>query len=68
MSRFIRSPFPREGEKRSPEVLACLDELVTVLRKYGFTLGHEDEHGCFIIARRSDKEDDWWLLEADEEV
>ena len=53
-----------------PEAAACLAEMIEVLRRHGFTLGHEDGHGVFIITRRKLLEakeiehDEGWLLGA----
>lgn len=39
-------------EKPSPKIDAFVDEVIEVCKKHGFTIGHEDSQGAFVIHRR----------------
>jgi hypothetical protein len=43
----------------SPEVQAFLDELITVCRKHGLSISHEDGHCNFIVERHSQWLEQW---------
>lgn len=52
---------------RRPDVDAFLAELVEVCRKHGFSLGHEDNHGAFLV-EKFDVGNLEWLLDALDET
>lgn len=57
------------GHARPEAALECLAEIVSVLRKHGYTLGHEDSQGAFELEPRvpEDATSSWgdpWLLAA----
>lgn len=60
------------AEREAPNVDQFLAEIGDVCRKYGYSIGHEDGHGAFII-NTFDESDLEWLghalvqLESDEE-
>lgn len=49
--------------KSSDAVDAFLEEIISIYKKHGFSLGHEDSHGAFIVEEYS-KENIQWLLNA----
>ncbi len=38
-----------------------LQEIKSVCKKHGFSIGHEDTHGGFLIERYEDKNIDWLM-------
>ena len=57
----------RWGDERSPEALAFLEDLRRVCERHQRTLGHEDEHGAFIV-EPFDPHNLRWLADAQEVV
>ncbi len=45
------------------QVAAFLAEIVALCKKYGFSLGHEDTQGAFIV-EKYDADNIQWLMEA----
>lgn len=54
----------RNDPVQQARLKAYLDELVEVGRKHGLSLGHEDEHGSFLVYEQGKGFEDW-LEEAD---
>lgn len=44
---------------------AFLIEVVDVCRRHGFSIGHEDGHGSFLVERFDDSYSDWLMDAAD---
>lgn len=47
------------GYVENPEVDAFLDEIIAVCRKHGFSIGHEDGQGAFLIDEVDEQNFDW---------
>ncbi len=47
------------GMVSTPKVDAFMDELEAVCVKHGFSIGHEDTHGGFIVSRFSSRTMKW---------
>jgi sugar phosphate isomerase/epimerase len=45
------------------QVAAFLAEIVALCKRYGFSLGHEDTQGAFIV-ERYDEDNIQWLMDA----
>ena len=43
-----------------PKVDAYLEAIIEVGRQHGYSLGHEDEHGAFIV-HRPNKHNEAWI-------
>lgn len=63
MSRWLTS---RSGgrEVDTPNVDAFLEEIFEVCRRRGYSIGHEDIGGSFVIGSYRDKHDEEWLARA----
>jgi hypothetical protein len=46
-----------------PKMETFLNDIIAVYKKHGLSLGHEDSHGCFLVAEFCQDNVDW-LLEA----
>ena len=59
MSRFA---------KDDAKAAACIEEIIAVCAKHGFSLAHEDSQGGFILEKRTNEKDaaynENWLREA----
>jgi len=42
------------------EVDAFIEDVVSVMRKHGLTISHEDHHGAFIIVDMSERNINWF--------
>jgi hypothetical protein len=51
------------GQKERDDVTKFLREIADVCQRHGFSLGHEDGHGAFLVERWN-LIDEEWLLEA----
>lgn len=61
MSRWLSSA----GETvETPKVDAFLEEIFEVCRRHGYSIGHEDIGGSFIISHYDGKADEAWLAAA----
>ncbi len=49
----------QHGAVESAEVDAFIEEVIAVSKKHGFSIGHEDGHGAFVISRYSEDDSDW---------
>jgi hypothetical protein len=57
----------RHGEERHvPAIDAFLREVIGVCRRHGFSIGHEDTQGAFLVQKWDPKTADWLLAAADE--
>ena len=54
-------------EDRSLAAIAFLNAVIALERAYGFSIGHEDEYGSFLV-ESYDELNAAWLLAAGEEV
>jgi len=54
-------------EMETPEVDAFIEEVLAVCKKHGFSIGHEDGHGSFLIEDYSEGDSDW-LRNAEDET
>lgn len=64
MKRWI---YALEREAEAPKVGLFLKDLLSVCKKHGFSIGHEDTQGSFIIYPYEGEGDDTlteWLLDA----
>lgn len=46
------------------QVDCMLEEILAVCRRYGMSLGHEDEHGAFVVYRKHNAHAESWLRSA----
>lgn len=56
-----------ENVKNNQAASACVEEVIAVLAKHGFTLSHEDSQGAFILEPRTEKNvtvNEEWLRQA----
>jgi hypothetical protein len=51
-------------EIEDPRIDAFLADLVAVCRKHDLSIGHEDEHGAFVVRLNFDEDDATWLRAA----
>jgi hypothetical protein len=51
------------GQKERDDVTKFLREIADVCHRHGFSLGHEDGHGAFLVERWNPLDEEW-LLEA----
>lgn len=49
----------KEYVETPKEVVGFLNEIVEVCEKHGFSIGHEDKHGCFKLEKYSESNIRW---------
>lgn len=52
-------------EDRPAEVLAFLNEVDAICKRYGYIICHEDQHGGFEIMSDEDDQNNEWFMVAD---
>ena len=67
MSRLAASSDVDDEAEQSLRIKAFLDEIQAVCEKHGLSLGHEDDHGAFLVEEYS-AHNQRWLRHAHDET
>jgi len=58
---------PAKGSRKdTPEVDVFIEDVLSVCRKHGFSISHEDGNGAFVIEKFNEADSDWLRAAADD--
>lgn len=61
MKRMVKPEYENKEVKKVDD---CLNEIIVTLKRYNLSIGHEDNHGGFIIHEGQNEENYNWLMDA----